>query len=281
MNTPEVALLPFVAALSFLVASGSTITEGGIACVNTSGEMVPAADAVTTLIPIGRTEVTVLGDGVKYGKAKPGVYELENSTAGDAIAADDVGKVCYLAGEAKVALTDNGGTRSKAGVIVGYNATSGKVAVAVGFNFFSNPAATPSGTIQKKSVTVAFDHASFVAEGDDGDAVDINVGTALPAGAILIGARYTIGEVFAGAGVASLTMMVGKSGDTNGVIEAVDIFGDATGQYQGTLGTMMVNGPALQSEVQLVANFDPDAAAGLDELTAGEVTIDVYYFVAF
>ncbi len=76
-------------------------------------------------------------------------------------------------------------------------------------------------------------------------------------------------------------MIVGKSGDTNGVIEAVDVLGDAAAQYQGTLGTMMVNGPSLQSEVQLVANFDPDASAALDELTAGELTIDVYYFVAY
>ena len=96
-----------------------------------------------------------------------------------------------------------------------------------------------------------------------------------------MGARYTISEPFAGAGVTTLTMIVGKSGDANGVIEAVDIFGDSAGQYQGTLGTMMVNGPSLQSEVQLVANFDPDSSAALDELTAGEVTIDVYYFTAF
>ncbi len=132
--------------------------------------------------------------------------------------------------------------------------------------------------ILKKSVTVLY---SDLIDGDDGDAQDVNVGTALPAGAIVLGARYTINEVFAGAGVATLTMIVGKSGDANGVIEAVDIFGDAAAQYQGTLGTMMTSGPSLQSEEQIVANFDPDASAGLDELTAGSVTIDVYYFAAF
>lgn len=279
MNTPEVALLSYVAALSYLVATAATITEGGIACVNTSGEMVPAADADTTLIPVGRTEVTVTGDGVLYGKAKPGVYELTNSAAGDAIAADDVGKVCYLAGEATVALTDNGGTRSKAGVIVGYNAATGKVAVAIGFAFFSNPAATPSGTILKKTLTVPFNHATLLAEGDDGDAVDINVGTALPAGAFLVASRYQVTTPFVGAGLATLTMKVGYAGDVDGVIEAVDILGDAAAQYGGVQGTAM--GPQLASAKQLVANFDPDNAAGLDELTAGSVTIDVYYFVAF
>ncbi len=131
--------------------------------------------------------------------------------------------------------------------------------------------------IQKKSVTVLY---TDLVDGDDGDAQDVNVGTALPAGAFVVAAKYTINTPFAGAGVATLTMIVGKSGDTNGVIEAVDILGDAAGQYQGTLGTMMVNGPSLQSEVQLVANFDPDASAGLDELTAGSVTIDVFYFAS-
>lgn len=131
--------------------------------------------------------------------------------------------------------------------------------------------------IQKKSVTVPFDLAAFAAESDDGDAVDVNVGTALPAGAMLLGARYTISDVFAGAGVTTLTMMVGFSGDTNGVIEAVDIFGDAAGEYRGVPGTAM-GGPA--GGKQLVANFDPDSSAALDELTAGEVTIDVFYYVA-
>ncbi len=138
--------------------------------------------------------------------------------------------------------------------------------------------ALESISILKKSVTVLY--SDFTATADN-TPEDISVGTALPAGAILLGARYTINTPFAGVGVATLTMIVGKSGDANGVIEAVDIQGDAAAQYQGTLGTMMVNGPSLQSAVQLVANFAPDAAGGLDELTAGSVTIDVYYFVAF
>ncbi len=133
--------------------------------------------------------------------------------------------------------------------------------------------ALESTTIQKKSVTVLF---GDLIDGDDGDAQDVNVGTALPAGAVLLAARYTINEAFAGAGVATLTMMVGFSGDTNGCIEAVDILSDAAAEYRGTPGTAM-GGPA--GSKQLVANFDPDASAGLDELTAGSVTIDVLYCV--
>jgi hypothetical protein len=131
--------------------------------------------------------------------------------------------------------------------------------------------------IYSKTVTIPYDLAAFAAESDDGDAVNVNVGTALPAGAMLLAAKYEITEVFAGAGVTTLTMIVGFSGDTNGVIEAVDVFGDATGEYKGTPGTAML-GPA--GEKQLIANFDPDSSAALDELTAGEIVITVLYTVA-
>lgn len=280
--TPALLLLSVVAALQYPADGGSEFFGGGIGCLDSNGNAVPGTEA-TGLTPVGRIEEYVDNtsgeNGEKLVRMLPGIYRWDNSEGGDEIGEEHKGLVCYIADDHTVALTDNGGARSKAGVIV--NVDDDGVWVAIGFAFLSNPAATPAGTLQKRTVTVPYNHAAFLAESDDGEAVDINVGTALPVGAIVVAARYTINEVFAGEGVATLTMIVGKSGDTNGVIEAVDIFGDATGQYQGTLGTMMVNGPSLQSEVQLVANFDPDSSAGLDELTAGEVTIDVYYFVAF
>jgi len=128
--------------------------------------------------------------------------------------------------------------------------------------------------IYKKTVTVAFDDFTATADGAD---EDINVGTALPAGAMLLASKYEITTPFVGAGVATLTMKVGFSGDTDGVTEAVDILGDAAAEYRGTPGTAM-GGPA--GSKQLVANFDPDNAGGLDELTAGSVTITVLYTVA-
>ncbi len=276
-NTPERVIIPNLAAHEFGVEEDAILEVGKIACLNAAGFVVPGATA-TTLTALGIVQKAVDNtdgdDGDLLCKAKPGVFRLANGSA--SISADDKGSVCYIVDAETVHLTDGGGTRSQAGVIV--DVDDDGVWVSIGFQFFTGPAATPSGTMQKKSVTVLF---SDLIDPDDGDAQDVNVGTALPAGAMVVGARYTVNTPFAGAGLATLTMMVGKSGDTNGVIEAVDILGDAAAQYQGTLGTMMVNGPSLQSEVQLVANFDPDASAGLDELTAGSVTIDVYYFVAF
>jgi len=129
-------------------------------------------------------------------------------------------------------------------------------------------------TLCTKSVTVAFNHPALLASGDDGAAVDVNIGSALPPGAILVGHRIKITDPFVGAGVSTLTLKAGFTGDDNGVFEAVDIMGDAAGEYRATPGTAM-GGPA--GTKQLLLNIDPDNSAGLDELTAGSVKVDVLY----
>ncbi len=277
-DTPEMGLIQ-INSLEYDVDGGSCLYAGGMSGLDASGRLVPMS-ALSTLIAVGRNCATVDNtngaNGAVKARVKPGVYRLTN---GDAIVAADKGSECFFSDDETVNLSDSGGTRPSAGVIIDVDATG--VWVSVGMRFLSVPAAAEAGTLQKRSVTVSFDDAAFLAESDDGDAVDVNVGAALPAGAVIVGSRYTIVTPFAGAGLATLTMIVGKSGDTNGLIEAVDVLGDAAGQYQGVIGTMMTSGPSLQSEVQIVANFDPDASAALDELTAGSLTIDVYYFVAF
>lgn len=60
--------------------------------------------------------------------------EFENSTAGDEITQADVGKDCYVAGLAKVAKTDGGGTRSKCGRIWGLVQRGASTVVLVGIN---------------------------------------------------------------------------------------------------------------------------------------------------
>ena len=276
--TPAMALLTTIATLSYPMNGGAHGFAGGLAMLDSDGNLRAGATA-TGMTCVGRFEKeadnTDGDDGDIQGEVRPGVYRWANSDGGDEIGAGDVGSVCYIVDDETVAKTDDSSARSVAGVVV--NVDSAGVWVASGFNLFAAPTLTPGGPfLLSKTVTVAHDDAAFEAEGDDGDSVDVNVGTALPANAVILGARYTITEVFAGAGVASLTMIVGFSGDTNGVIEAVDIFGDATGEYRGTPGSA-VGGPA--GGKQLVANFDPDASAGLDELTAGEVKIDVFYAV--
>lgn len=253
--------------------------KGTEACVATTGAnkgyVVPMS-ATPGLRPLGRFGETVDNTGGALGAKKAEVLfhrhieclKLLNDNVAPLSKADR-GGFCYGKDNNTVSAASDG--RSAAGVF--WDLEDGYALVEPA-PAMSAPETT--GQLLKKSVTIPFNHASFLAEGDDGDAVDINVGSALPDGAVLVGRRYTIVTPFAGAGLATLTMMVGFAGDTNGVIEAVDVLSDVAGEYAGVAGTAM-GGPA--GGKQLVANFDPDAAAGLDELTAGELTIDVFYIV--
>lgn len=262
---------------SFTLLSGSVAYKGGRACLNSSGKVVPASSA-TGLFAIGMFAETVdatdsdLPVTVELDREVK-VERFANATDGGAVASTDVGDIAYMLDDQTVTMTAT--SRSIAGRVWDVSTTKGVAIEALQAPDLLTLDDVTNAAIKKKSVTIAYNHASFLAEGDDGDAVDINVGTALPTGALLLAAKYTINTPFAGAGLATLTMIVGYSGDTNGVFEAVDILGDAAAQYGGTLGTAM--GPMLASGKQLVANFDPDASAGLDELTAGSITIDVFY----
>lgn len=240
------------------------------------GYIVPVT-ATTGLRPIGRFTETVDNTGGAVGAKKAEVnfhrkFELvrwANDTVAP-LAKADRGSFCF--GKDNETCSADGDGRSYAGIFWEFEGT--QVLVEPHLALLTAP---ETAQVLKKSVTIAYNHASLVAEGDDGDAVDIAVGSALPAGAVLVGHRYTITSPFAGAGVASLALKVGFAGDTDGVFESVDIFGDAAGEYRGVPGTAM-GGPA--GGKQLLANLDPDNAAGLDELTGGSVTIDVFYFVA-
>lgn len=93
--------------------------KGGIVCVSTvTGKMVKGA-AATTLIAIGRCEENVLtgASNTREINARSGTFKFLNSAAADAIAADDIGKACYIVDDQTVALTDGTGSRSRAGIV--------------------------------------------------------------------------------------------------------------------------------------------------------------------
>ncbi len=95
--------------------------KGGIVCISTAtGKVVKGATA-TTQIAIGRCEENYLTgtSNTRKIKARIGCFKYANSAAADAIAADDIGKACYIVDDATVALTDGTGTRSRAGIVAG------------------------------------------------------------------------------------------------------------------------------------------------------------------
>lgn len=57
--------------------------------------------------------------GDKTIEYRPGIYRLANSSAGDAIAATEIGKLCYVVDDQTVAKTHGSNTRSIAGIVRG------------------------------------------------------------------------------------------------------------------------------------------------------------------
>lgn len=111
---------------AFPVAASTTLYQGGIACTDAAGNLVPASAALH-LKCVGRVEGDSRsgGDcnnssgsaGDKYCDVKKGIFRWANSAGADAITNAARGQTCYLVDDQTVALTDASGARSAAGII--------------------------------------------------------------------------------------------------------------------------------------------------------------------
>ena len=138
------------------------------------------------------------------------------------------------------------------------------------------PAAQYAARIQKKTVQIT--HADLT-EAVNGTAQSIAIGTALPAGAMVLGTKVTVATLFSGGAASAVALDVGfgSAGNLETLIKDMDVFtGAATGVRQGSLGTAPTGAYSAQ---ELLATFTPDGGHSLLNLTAGDATIDVYYFV--
>lgn len=101
-------------------AAAKKFYAGSLVARDSNGNATPGAVA-TTLLGMGRVEEYVDNSagaaGDKTVKIRKGVFRFANSAGGDAIAAADIGKQCYIVDDQTVALTDGGSTRSVAGRI--------------------------------------------------------------------------------------------------------------------------------------------------------------------
>lgn len=107
----------------FSVAASTYLYGGSLLFVNSSGYVVGSGpDQTMTCIgfldgaDVDNSEGNA-GDETVY--ASVGVIDLANSSSGDAIAADDVGKLAYAADNETAALTSSSSTRAAIGPIVG------------------------------------------------------------------------------------------------------------------------------------------------------------------
>lgn len=111
----------------FTLASGTKAFKGGRAALNTSGKVVPAT-SVAGLLPIGvfaeTVDATAADAPVQVDLEREVVLEyFANATAGDAIAATDIGSMAYMFDDQTVCITPAG--RSVAGRIWDVDALKG------------------------------------------------------------------------------------------------------------------------------------------------------------
>lgn len=99
----------------------------------------------------------------------------------------------------------------------------------------------------------------------------VNIGAALPANAIVFAHEIIVNEQGALAGN-DLTITIGGT-DADAIVASTDLDALAAGKYQGTLG---VHPRGSFASEQLTATF---AAGDLATLSAGNWTINVWYFV--
>jgi hypothetical protein len=106
--------------ISMGVAGAKKIFAGAMVALDANGYATPGVTA-TDLLGIGRAEAHVDNssgaDGDLSVDVRKGVFRFANSTAGDQIAAADIGSDCYIVDDQTVAKTDGTGTRSVAGKV--------------------------------------------------------------------------------------------------------------------------------------------------------------------
>jgi hypothetical protein len=130
------------------VAANVRIHAGALVVLDGANAKPGAAGA--GLIAAGRAEVAVNNTGGAAGaatvKVRRGVFRYKNSAA-DAIAAADVGSVCFVQDDETVAKTSNAGERSPAGLIREVDASGVWVAIGLPSNLQGGEIADLGGTL--------------------------------------------------------------------------------------------------------------------------------------
>jgi hypothetical protein len=113
----------------------------------------------------------------------------------------------------------------------------------------------------------------------------INVGSALPAGALVVAVVVTLTTQGSGGSVSAANLDVGWSGATESLIKDLDLVASTGGgakYVKGTsAGTAWTGMPLPAGGKQVTAIVTPDGGHALSALTALAATIDVYYVTEF
>lgn len=124
---------------------------------------------------------------------------------------------------------------------------------------------------------------SDLTDATNGEAQSINLGT-LPADAIVVASDLKLVTQFTGGSASAVKLDLGTSGDTTSIVNQFDVFGATAGgkRYAPAYAHLTAHGDhavGAYSGAVLLAQFTPDGAHHLSALTAGEVEVNVWYFV--
>lgn len=128
--------------------------------------------------------------------------------------------------------------------------------------------------VQKRTVTVG---EADLTNAVNGSPQAVNIGAVLPSGAVVLAHEVNVATLFSGGSASAVKLDVGGTTST-AIVNQQDVFtGAATGALSPTTGA---HGRGKFSGEQLVATFTPDGAHNLAALTAGALTVSVWFIVA-
>lgn len=127
--------------------------------------------------------------------------------------------------------------------------------------------------LQKRTVIVT---EADLTDAVNGEAQAVNVGAVLPANAVVLAHEVNVATLFSGGGATAVKLDVGGTSST-AIVNQMDVFtGAATGALSPRTGA---HAQGKFSAQQLVATFTPDAGHTLAGLTAGSLTVTVWFSV--
>ncbi len=114
-------------------------------------------------------------------------------------------------------------------------------------------------------------------DADDGDSQTLNIGEALPTGAVVLAVEINIATLFSGGGATAVAVDIGGT-DTDALCDGHDVFtGASTGRLSPS--TYGVHQMGVFSAEQLSITFTPDGSHDLADLDAGDLTVTIWYTV--
>lgn len=209
-----------------------------------------------------------------------GITQLKISQTDPVSAADD-GSIVYAENAYTIAKTSAGGTLSPAGIYLcttrqGVFGEAVTEAVVLILPEITALLAAPGGALKFRALTV--DHTALDAFVTNGAAAVLNIGAALPAKSMVIGASL-YGVQYSGGGNTAADGDIGSAGDDDAIVAGADLFAAFVDGAPSAAPAGIAPNKYFAASTQLTLTITPDPAENLSAFTAGSVSALVAYMV--